>query len=91
MNFLVLLLLQFYFQNGQPPPVELKEQCLYRINHFFYGRSEGLQITGETFFSPCDTLRSGLLIVFWSYRVQACNSGNMQAAIILLNISVPEN
>lgn len=35
---------QFYFQNGPPPPVELREQCLYRINHFFYGRSEGLQI-----------------------------------------------
>ncbi|XP_050223280.1 serine/threonine protein phosphatase 2A regulatory subunit B''beta-like [Mercurialis annua] len=35
---------QFYFQNGRPPPNDLKEQCLFRINHFFYGRSDGLQI-----------------------------------------------
>ncbi|KAK4759915.1 hypothetical protein SAY87_023046 [Trapa incisa] len=35
---------QFYFQNGQPPPKEMKEQCMFRINQFFYGHSEGLQI-----------------------------------------------
>jgi hypothetical protein len=28
-------------------PNELKEQCLIRINHFFYGHSDGLQIHGE--------------------------------------------
>ncbi|KAI5566774.1 hypothetical protein BDE02_13G043400 [Populus trichocarpa] len=38
------LIPQFYFQNGRPVPNELKEQCLIRINHFFYGHSDGLQI-----------------------------------------------
>ncbi|KAI4378994.1 hypothetical protein MLD38_016404 [Melastoma candidum] len=35
---------QFYFQNGRPPPKELKEQCLLRINQFFYGHSDGMQV-----------------------------------------------
>ncbi|XP_021742145.1 serine/threonine protein phosphatase 2A regulatory subunit B''beta-like isoform X2 [Chenopodium quinoa] len=32
----------FYFQNGRPAPKELKERCLFRINQFFYGHTEGL-------------------------------------------------
>lgn len=39
--------MQFYFQNGRPPPNELKERCLFRINQFFYGHTDGLQINGE--------------------------------------------
>jgi serine/threonine-protein phosphatase 2A regulatory subunit B'' len=35
---------QFYFKNGRPPPNELKERCLFRINQFFYGHVDGLQI-----------------------------------------------
>ncbi|XP_019151127.1 PREDICTED: serine/threonine protein phosphatase 2A regulatory subunit B''beta-like isoform X2 [Ipomoea nil] len=35
---------QFYFQNGPPPPTELKERCLFRINQFFYGHMDGIQM-----------------------------------------------
>ncbi|CAA2983833.1 serine threonine phosphatase 2A regulatory subunit B beta-like [Olea europaea subsp. europaea] len=36
------LIPQFFFQNGRPPPNELKERCLFRINQFFYGHADGL-------------------------------------------------
>lgn len=35
---------QFYFQNGRPAPIDIKEQCLFRINQGFYGHLDGLQI-----------------------------------------------
>ncbi|PWA61389.1 EF-hand domain pair [Artemisia annua] len=38
------LIPQFYFQNGRPPPNELKERCLFRTNQFFYGHADGLQL-----------------------------------------------
>ncbi|XP_048324458.1 serine/threonine protein phosphatase 2A regulatory subunit B''beta isoform X2 [Ziziphus jujuba] len=36
--------LKFYFQSGRPPPKELKEQILFRVDQFFYGHENGLQI-----------------------------------------------
>ncbi|XP_031108975.1 serine/threonine protein phosphatase 2A regulatory subunit B''beta-like [Ipomoea triloba] len=38
------LIPQFYFQNGRPPPNELKERSLFRINQFFYGHADGIQM-----------------------------------------------
>ncbi|GAB2287457.1 hypothetical protein Dimus_021835 [Dionaea muscipula] len=38
------LIPQFYFQNGRPPPKELRERSLFRINQFFYGHTDGLQM-----------------------------------------------
>ncbi|KAK9059851.1 hypothetical protein SSX86_020555 [Deinandra increscens subsp. villosa] len=38
------LIPQFYFQNGRPPPNELKDRCLFRTNQFFYGHADGLQL-----------------------------------------------
>ncbi|KAI3470689.1 hypothetical protein Pfo_027352 [Paulownia fortunei] len=38
------LIPQFYFRNGRPPPNELRERCLFRINQFFYGHMDGLQM-----------------------------------------------
>ncbi|KHN43157.1 hypothetical protein glysoja_001740 [Glycine soja] len=38
---------QFYFQFGHPPPNDLKEQCLIRIDHLFHDHMDGLQIHGE--------------------------------------------
>ncbi|XP_008785215.2 serine/threonine protein phosphatase 2A regulatory subunit B''beta-like isoform X1 [Phoenix dactylifera] len=35
---------QFYFKYGCPPPEELKEQCLSRIENIFFGHVDGLQI-----------------------------------------------
>ncbi|GLT41276.1 hypothetical protein SLA2020_153510 [Shorea laevis] len=35
---------QFYFQNGRPPPRDLKEHCLSSINHLFNNPLNGLQI-----------------------------------------------
>ncbi|CAA6662499.1 unnamed protein product [Spirodela intermedia] len=34
----------FYFQNGRPPPYELKEQCLSKIDQLFFGHMDGLRL-----------------------------------------------
>ncbi|XP_022719040.1 serine/threonine protein phosphatase 2A regulatory subunit B''beta-like isoform X1 [Durio zibethinus] len=41
------LIPQFYFKNGRPPPNDLKEQCMLRINQFFYGHPDGLKLHGK--------------------------------------------
>lgn len=50
-NIVTSNFLQFYFQNGRPPPNDLKEQCLMRINRFFRGHLDGLQMHGEIYIS----------------------------------------
>ncbi|XP_008804277.1 serine/threonine protein phosphatase 2A regulatory subunit B''beta-like isoform X1 [Phoenix dactylifera] len=35
---------QFYFKYGRPPPKEMKEHCLSRIDHLFFAHMDGLQI-----------------------------------------------
>ncbi|PKA59229.1 putative serine/threonine-protein phosphatase 2A regulatory subunit B'' subunit TON2 [Apostasia shenzhenica] len=35
---------QFYFQHGRPPPNDLKDKCLSRINQLFFGHDTGLHI-----------------------------------------------
>ncbi|KAG6508406.1 hypothetical protein ZIOFF_033780 [Zingiber officinale] len=67
----------FYFHNGRPPPKALKEQCLSRIDHLFFGNMDGLQlqefktVTKEicklpsflstSFFRKCDAECTGML------------------------------
>lgn len=35
---------QFFFKNGPPPPNEVKEQCLFEIDHHFNGHMDGLHV-----------------------------------------------
>ncbi|XP_077226884.1 serine/threonine protein phosphatase 2A regulatory subunit B''beta-like [Tasmannia lanceolata] len=35
---------QFYFQDGRPPPSDLKEQYLSKIDKLFFGHLDGLQV-----------------------------------------------
>ncbi|KAG4983549.1 Serine/threonine protein phosphatase 2A regulatory subunit B''beta isoform B [Glycine soja] len=35
---------QFYFQHGPPPPNELKEECLFKIDRLFHDHMDGMQV-----------------------------------------------
>lgn len=35
---------QFYFHNGRPPPYDLKEQCLSKVDQLFCGHMDGLRL-----------------------------------------------
>ena len=59
--------LQFYFKNGRPPPNELKEQCMFRINQFFYGHPDGLLLHGKIHVSIAWTDISGTHLIFVFY------------------------
>ncbi|XLT36105.1 serine/threonine protein phosphatase 2A regulatory subunit B''beta-like [Arachis ipaensis] len=36
--------MDFYFQHGHPPPNELKEQCMLRIDQLFHDHLDGVQM-----------------------------------------------
>ena len=68
--------MQFYFQNGRPAPIDIKEQCLFRINQGFYGHLDGLQIHGEI----SQKLMSHVSCLLWAltFLVLCQNLGQLQ-------------
>jgi serine/threonine-protein phosphatase 2A regulatory subunit B'' len=43
---LLLFARQFYFQDGRPPPFEVKKQCIATVDQLFAGHSNGLRPPG---------------------------------------------
>ena len=39
--------LQLYFKNGSTTPNDIKENFLFQIDNYFYGKMDGLKLNGE--------------------------------------------
>jgi serine/threonine-protein phosphatase 2A regulatory subunit B'' len=39
---------QFYFQDGRPPSLEVKRQCIATVDQLFAGHSNGLRDQGAS-------------------------------------------
>lgn len=57
---------QFYFQDGRPPPYEVKKQCISTVDQLFAGHSNGLRAQGAlNYMCICDVFHFLFLLKRW--------------------------